>query len=53
MSPTCPLSTQTFHLGYSPYQNICYLLISGDILKNHFSPLEFITKKIILDLSVI
>jgi hypothetical protein len=53
MSPACPLSMQTFHLGQRLYKNICYLLITRDILENHFSPLDFITKKIVLDLNVI
>jgi hypothetical protein len=52
-SPTCPLSTQTFHFGQRTYENIYYILISGDILKNHLSPLDFITEKIILDINVI
>jgi hypothetical protein len=52
-SPTCPLSTQTFHLGQRLYQNIYYMLISGDILENHLSPMDFITEKIVLDLNVL
>jgi hypothetical protein len=41
---------QTFHLGQRLYQNICYLLICGDILENHFSLLDFIMENIMLDL---
>jgi hypothetical protein len=47
------LSTQTFHLGQRLYQNICYLLIYGDIPENYFSLLDFITDNIILDLNVL
>jgi hypothetical protein len=44
---------QTSHLGKRLYQNIYYLLICGDILETEFSPLEFITKNIILDIIVL
>jgi hypothetical protein len=44
---------QNFHLGQRVYQNICYFLIYGDILENHFSFLDFITDNVILDLDVL
>jgi hypothetical protein len=40
-------------LGQRLYQNICYLLICGDILENHFSFMDFITENIMLDLNVL
>jgi hypothetical protein len=40
------------YLGQRLRQNICSLLINGDVLENHFYPLDFITKKINLDLNV-
>jgi hypothetical protein len=52
-APTCFLSMQTFHLGHRLYQNIYYLLLCGDILENHFSFLDFITKNIMLDLNIL
>jgi hypothetical protein len=47
------LSTQTFHLGQRLYQNICFLLIYGDILENYFSLLDFNMESIMLDLNVL
>jgi hypothetical protein len=41
------------YLGQRLHQNICSLLINGDILENHLFPLDFIMKKIVLDLNVI
>jgi hypothetical protein len=46
-------SLQTFHLGQRFYQNICYMLIYGNILENHFSFLEFIIENAMLDLNVL
>jgi hypothetical protein len=41
------------YLGQRLRQNINCLLIGGDVLENHFSLLEFITEKIVLDLNVL
>jgi hypothetical protein len=40
------------YLGQRLRQNISCLLISGDVLENHFSLLDFIKDKVVLDLNV-
>jgi hypothetical protein len=53
MSPILFLEYKKFSSWTRIYQNICSLLICGDILENHFFFMYLIMDNIMLDLNVV